>query len=227
MWPYGLWILCWIEIGRITVWSGHAVQDVRIVALDLGVFGVHLHERFVELFPAPALGEVMQAIYLSYYFLVLGPPLLLALRRKPLICERYTLALMTTYLVCFTVYLLYPVLGPRAAAAAVAVTPGDGGVAAWSEALRQLGDSPGTAFPSSHCAGSLAAALAAGRYVARPWALLLIAWAGLIAVSTIVTGNHYAIDAACGLAVAVGVHLVLARRGWIVTRREVVSCDRF
>jgi hypothetical protein len=63
------------------------------------------------------MGQIMQAAYLSYYFLLLDPLLVFVRRSRWFAGERYTFAVMTTYLCCFIVYLLYPVLGPRALAA--------------------------------------------------------------------------------------------------------------
>ena len=98
LWPWVLWFLSWIEIGRFTAWTGHVTHDASIIDLDLAVFGVHLHESLAGSFPAPVTGEVMQAAYLSYYFLLLGPLLVLARRSRWYACERYTFAVMTAYL---------------------------------------------------------------------------------------------------------------------------------
>ncbi len=211
LWPWVLWFVSWIEIGRFTAWTGGVTHDASIIALDLAVFGVHLHESIPGSFPAPIMAEIMQAAYLSYYFLLLGPLFVFARRSRWFACERYTFAVMATYLSCFVVYLLFPVLGPRALAAAQ-VTSSESDLAGLAEMLRQLGDSPGTAFPSSHCAGALTAALAAGRLLERPWPPVLVGWALLITVSTVATGNHYAIDSVFGLIVALGVYLGFIRK---------------
>ena len=58
----------------------------------------------------------------------------------------------------------------------------------------------------------LAAALAAGRYLEKPWPTILLGWALLITVATVATGNHYAIDSICGLIVALGVYLLIIKR---------------
>jgi len=213
--PYALWLACWLQLGWLIRFSGHPMHDAQIAAADLALFGGHGHLLFARWLPQA--DQVMHLIYLSYYGLVLGPPLVLALRRRTADCQRYTRVVMATYLLCFLIYLLYPVLGPRAAAAAQAAAGHDGGalgggaLGALTEALRQAGDSPGTAFPSSHCAGAFAAALAAGAMVSRRTRALLLVWAGLITLSTIHTGNHYGIDAAAGVLLAVSVHLAAIR----------------
>jgi len=121
-------------------------------------------------------------------------------------------ALVATYLACFTIYTILPVLGPRIVAAATEGGSGGGGlVAGLAEGLRQAGDVPGTAFPSSHCAGALAAALAAGEFVSRRLRAVLVAWAVLVSVSTVYTGNHYALDAVAGVILTLGVRFVLTR----------------
>ena len=227
--PYALWLACWLQLGWLIRFSGHPMHDAQIAAADLALFGEHGHLLFARWLPQAS--QVMHLIYLSYYGLVLGPPLVLALRRRTADCQRYTRVVMATYLLCFLIYLLYPVLGPRAAAAAQAATNhGGGAVGVLAEALRQAGDSPGTAFPSSHCAGAFAAALAAGAMVSRRTRALLLAWAGLITLSTIHTGNHYGIDAAAGVLLAMSVHLVAVRvrqfrvrQARVVVPKEVLS----
>jgi membrane-associated phospholipid phosphatase len=207
--PWLLWLGCWLELGWIIRWTGRALHDPAVAALDLAVFGAHGHLMLPD--RLPGLTTPMHAAYLSYYALVLGPALLLARRRAWPRLSRYTFTVMATYLACFTVYLVWPVLGPRAAGAAAAGTAG--GLAGLEAALRALGDSPGTAFPSSHCAGAWAAALAATTAAAPPVRAALIAWAALITVSTVHTGNHYGLDAVAGVAVALLIRLIATESG--------------
>ena len=222
--PYVLWLACWLELGWLIRSSGPSMHDAQIAAVDLAVFGGHGHLLFARWLPEA--DQVMHLIYLSYYGLVLGPPLVLVLRRRAADCDRYTSVVMTTYLLCFLVYLVYPVLGPRAAMAAqAAIGHGGGSLGALAEALRQAGDSLGTAFPSSHCAGAFAAALAAGELFSRRTRAVLLVWAGLIAISTIHTGNHYGIDAVAGVLVALGVRLAAGqiRRARATIPKEALS----
>jgi membrane-associated phospholipid phosphatase len=210
--PYLLWLACRAEIGLLLGLAGGPTHDAGIAAADLVIFGVHWHTRIREVVTGTTAAEAMQAVYLSYYLLILVPPLVLALRGRHDDCVRYTRFLLSTYLVCFLINIVLPVLGPRAVDAAAGPAAGPGGaMAGLAEFLRRCGDIEGTAFPSSHCAGSLAAALAAGEFLPRPGRAALLAWAGLIALSTLHTGNHYALDAAAGLLLAGGVRFILTR----------------
>jgi membrane-associated phospholipid phosphatase len=89
---------------------------------------------------------------------------------------------------------------------AAATADGDGLMAGLVEALRRAGDSPGTAFPSSHCAGVTAAALFARRCFAPATCRWLAVWAALVVLSTVYTRNHYALDATAGVLTALSVH---------------------
>lgn len=206
--PFVLWSLAWSEIGWLYNLTQPAVFDGTIRALDLSMFGSHLNDHFAILFSWGVLRDFMGFSYLSYYLLILGPPLALALRRREKALSNHTFALITTYLVCFVIYLVLPVLGPRDLAHAAGETArGVGGIfGPVINAFFEAGDSLGTAFPSSHCAGSLASALLVRRYFrgAVGWAALV--WAGFIILSTVYTNNHYAIDAVAGVLTALLIH---------------------
>ena len=210
--PYVAWVLAWSELGwlhRLHVPVGH---DAGVLVVDQALFGVHWHQRWAEIMPWSGLGEILHLSYLSYYLLILGPPAALALARRRADLDRFTLGLMATYLVCFLVYLALPVYGPRALAVGRGVVEPvvDGGVmAGLVEALRRAGDSPGTAFPSSHCAGVTAVALLARRCFSPATGRWLAVWAALVVASTVYTRNHYALDAVAGVLTAGLVHRVV------------------
>jgi membrane-associated phospholipid phosphatase len=218
--PFGLWALAWAEIGWLRRLEPFTAQDLQVQAWDRALFGLLPHDHLARWLPWSWLNEAMDLTYLSYYLLILGPVALLAWRRRERLAE-HTQLLMGTYLLCFTVYLFWPVLGPRewaAAGGALAGDPAPGLGARMMEALFRAGDAKGTAFPSSHCAASLAAALATWRSWGPVAGRLCLAWALLIALATVYTGNHYAIDALAGLALALAVwvlHESLAHAaGW-------------
>jgi len=191
--------------------AGRTPHDAPIAAWDLAIFGGPWHARLSEVLGGAAVGQAMQFFYLSYYGIVIGPLVVFVLQGRIAATERYTLNVMAAYLACFVVYLVFPVVGPRALAAAAAGPPAvPDGLAGFAETLRRLGDSHGTAFPSSHCAAALAAALAATFRSSR-WARTgMVVWALLIAVATVYTGNHYTLDSAAGVVLALAVRRALA-----------------
>lgn len=205
--PWILWLLSWSEIGWLYTVAPPGYHDALVGRLDLAVFGAHLHITLPARLAGPWWGEGLTAVYLSYYGLVLGPPLVHALRGRAAAFWRHSAGLILTYLGAFTIYLLWPVNGPRDVdpASGLAGAREAGGIlTAAMEALFRAGDSQGTAFPSSHCAGAVAAALLCRGCFGRRTERLITIWALLIVVSTIHTQNHYAIDslAGCGLALA-------------------------
>jgi membrane-associated phospholipid phosphatase len=211
----------WVELGvlqRVCQAPGH---DARVAAWDLMVFGQHLHRTWSAAMPARWLSELMYGAYFSYYLILIVPPLALAVRRRLDALRDVGLRVTATYLSCFAFYVVWPVFGPHAAdpSAAAAGTPGF--LHSLVDLARGLGDSPGTAFPSSHVAGALTMAWAAWPWVPRPAGLVLASLALLVAPATVYTGNHYAIDALAGVVWAIlaqGVLVpvsVLLARSWV------------
>jgi membrane-associated phospholipid phosphatase len=210
--PYLMWTLAWSEIGWLYNLTLPLVHDGSIKAADLAILGFHLNEEMSSFLSWTWLRNIMGLSYLSYYLLILGPPVALALRRRERELEYHTFGLLSTYLVCFVIYLVLPVLGPRDLAQSTGeVATGVGGLfGAVINAFFDAGDSLGTAFPSSHCAGSVAAALLIRRHFSRTTGLIASIWAGFIVVSTVYTNNHYAIDAVAGVAIAILVQILVS-----------------
>jgi membrane-associated phospholipid phosphatase len=103
---------------------------------------------------------------------------------------------------------MFPVYGPHSMPGA----PHHGTPGFWEGLIRQAhhaGDSPGTAFPSSHVAGVVAIAWFAWIALPRAAAVALTVLAALVTVSTVYTGNHFAIDALIGLLWGVAAQVVV------------------
>jgi membrane-associated phospholipid phosphatase len=205
LFPYLMWTLAWSEIGWLYGLTLPMTHDGGVMAVDLAVFGFHLNEELSSFLPWGWVRNVMGFSYLSYYLLIILPPLALAVRKQERDLAHHTFGLMSTYLACFLFYLAMPVLGPRDLAhAAGEIAPGVGGLfGPVINAFFESGDSLGTAFPSSHCAGSVASALLVRRHFGPATGRLALSWAGFIVVSTVYTNNHYTIDAVAGVAIAV------------------------
>jgi hypothetical protein len=198
----------WHELGLHWSVAGSRTNDLLLLAVETRVLGFHAAAAWAAAAPYPALAALMDVAYLAYYPLMLLVPLALLAGRSRWVERDVTLRLVATYLACFAVYAVFPAVGPRALAGDGAA---DGGrlLAGVAGALRAVGDAAGTAFPSSHVAGSLTAALLAWRHGSRRLAWAASATAAAIVPATVYTGNHYVVDAAAGIALVTVVQLVL------------------
>jgi len=182
-------------------------HDALVQGWERAIFGRQLSLAWVRAFPAPAWSTLMHAAYLSYYAILAAAPLGLWVKGRRQAARRSILLVMTAFYVCYAVFLFFPVAGPRylfppATNAATAVP-----VAALVRSLLQAFSAWGTAFPSSHVAAALVAAVSAWRGW-RPLGAVLVPAALLLALSTVYGQFHYAVDAVAGAAVAAVVLLL-------------------
>jgi membrane-associated phospholipid phosphatase len=189
------------EIGILNTTRGVSYDSV-VQSWDAALFGMQPSFAWIRIWPSPVLAWVLHLAYLSYYMLVLGAPLGLWLSHRRQGAELALLRIMATFYVCYTIFLLFPVAGPRYAFPlvvndATAVVP-----ARWAQRLLNAGASWGTAFPSSHVAVAVVAALAALSSW-RLFGMILTVVAVLLTFGTVYGQFHYAVDALSGLALAV------------------------
>jgi membrane-associated phospholipid phosphatase len=146
----------------------------------------------------------MHAAYLSYYAILAGAPLGLWLSGRREAARQTTLAMMTAFYLCYAAFLAFPVAGPR-----YAFAPADNAatrvpLARLTHRLLEGGSAWGTAFPSSHVAVALVAAVCAY----RAWRTLgapLVALAVLLSLATVYGQLHYGTDALAGATLAAAV----------------------
>ncbi|HEX7077994.1 MAG TPA: phosphatase PAP2 family protein [Candidatus Eisenbacteria bacterium] len=187
----------WSELGwmhRLHLAPGH---DAAIARIDHVVFGTHWNAAWRVMMPETWLNETMHGLYLAYYPILVTPALLAALLRRGEAFRDISFRLMLTYTACFAVYVFFPVYGPRQTGGPAGV-PG-GLFEPLMNRIFAAGDSPGTAFPSSHVAGAMTSAWLALRWLPRPVGVTLLLGAVGVAFATVYTGNHYAIDALGGI----------------------------
>ena len=220
LYPVVALALFWAELGTLQSLRAAPPLDDIVRRLDLAVFGTHWHEVWMEAMPQAWMSELMHFGYFLYYPVLVIPPFVILAMRGPGAFRSVTLAVMVTYLSCFLFYLAVPVYGPRAMTAGAHVPDAGGFFQALVEGARERGDSPGTAFPSSHVAGAVTIAWMGWRWLPRVWAHVLSAAAAMVALATVYTRNHYAVDALAGLLWA------LALQAWLVPRLERGTAKR-
>jgi len=177
-----------------------AVHDGLVQHWELLVFVAQVSRRWWEAAPSIFWSSIFHAAYLSYYLIISAPALYFAWKGDLPAVRRFVLIVITTFVVCYLVFIFFPVAGPyyefaRPPAWFTANLP----ARLAYEALAS-GSSYGAAFPSSHVAAALAATLAAMR-ASRRLGLLLLVPTGLLTLGVVYCQMHYGVDALAGLVV--------------------------
>ncbi len=197
------------HVGFVNAARGVA-HDALVQGWEESLFGTQLSLAWIRAFPSPAWSTLLHAAYLSYYAILAAAPLGLWFSGRRDAARKTVLAVMVTFYLCYAVFLFFPGAGPRysfplAENAATAVP-----LAVFCHRLLETGSAWGTAFPSSHVAAALAAAIGAWRGW-RPLGAVLFSVASLLTLATVYCQFHYALDALAGLGVA-GLVLLALRR---------------
>jgi membrane-associated phospholipid phosphatase len=199
-----LWISAfWSSLGLRHALISTASNDTLAMAVDRWLFGEHLNLSLIARLPDPAISETMHGFYFAYYLMLVGVPGLLLLSSCRVTVRELVLRMSATYLACFSIYLVFPVVGPLEMFPRFGGTFTEGLFYQINSLIRAGGDSLGTAFPSSHVAGSVTLAWIAWRRCARPLAFWCSVTACMVVVATVYTQNHFAVDALAGVGVAV------------------------
>jgi membrane-associated phospholipid phosphatase len=181
---------------------GAAVHDAAVQRWELALFGSQVSRVWWQVAPSRFWSTVLHGAYFSYYLVVTLPALYFIFRDDLGAVRQFVLAVIATFVTCYLVFIFFPVAGPYY----VFPTP-----AAWFTdnlparlVYRTLanGSSYGAAFPSSHVAATVAAALTVRRQSSRLGLLLLVPTA-LLTVGVVYCQMHYGVDAVAGLVVGV------------------------
>lgn len=177
--------------------------DHQLAAMDLTLLGVH-PTIWLERITHPALTELFQLAYITYYFfpLALGIPLWRRLR----IGEFHTVlfGLVLAFYLSYLGYIAVPAIGPRFILNGNQTIPLQGvlffqtirDTLDWAEGITR------DCFPSGHTAIALVVVYYASRFNRRLfWVLLPIASA--LIFSTVYLRYHYVVDVAAGVLLAV------------------------
>lgn len=204
--------LAYAELGPLIEALNPRMRDALVLGWERTLFGEPAR-TLAAAAPDRWLSELLHAGYLSYYPLIVVPPLLLALRRRERALGETVLALVLAYGACFLAFIAFPVEGPRYREGPAAGAP-DGPFRDLARALLAGGSSRGTAFPSSHVAVSVAQAVLAFRH--QPLVGVIVAsCALLVGFGAVYGGFHYATDVVAGL--VVGLFAALVAISWFDT----------
>jgi PAP2 superfamily protein len=188
------------------------VHDRVIQHWELLVFGMQVSREWWQIAPSRFWSTVLHAAYLSYYFIISAPALYYTWRGDLPAVRRFVLVVMSTFVLCYLVFIFFPVAGPYYTFPRPASWFTDNLPARLVYGALATGSSYGAAFPSSHVAAAVAATVTAGR-TSRKLGLVLSIPTALLTVGVVYCQMHYGVDALAGLATGGVVAGVLGGRG--------------
>jgi membrane-associated phospholipid phosphatase len=189
----------------------------RLVAADRALFGV-VPCVWAERLVTPGRTELMQFLYLNFFWIAPSTSLILLLRGRWPAFRAATVGTITCFFLGYALYVLFPAAPPRLVLAAEFTKNLRGYPVGFSslsaEAFALLPVDSRAAFPSLHTAASLVALVFAWRFV-RPWFWILLPFVLGLWASTIYLRHHYFVDLVAGWLLApVAVFFAPRLDGW-------------
>jgi membrane-associated phospholipid phosphatase len=196
--PHLFFLFCFEEMGKLVHLVTPAWQDAKLIAFDRWLTGVN-PSLWLERLAHPALNELMQFAYFTYFLFLLILGGILYYRRD---WEGYW-GVMTYsavgYVLGYVIAIFFPVQSPWFTFAGMWQSNLAGGpFTALINLIEKCGRVHGAAFPSQHVAGAVAALWGAWRH--RRWLFWIFLPCVLcMCVSTVYVRNHYVADVFGGM----------------------------
>ena len=190
--------------------GGVRVHDGLVQRWELTLFGTQVSRDWWRAAPSTLWSTVLHAAYFSYYFVVSIPAFYFLHRGDLPAARRFVLSVITTFVLCYLVFIFFPVAGPYYMFPRPSPWFLDNAAARLVYETLAEGSSYGAAFPSSHVAATVAAALAAASGSHRLGLVLLVPTI-LLGVGVVYCQMHYGVDAVAGLVIGVVVALTVGR----------------
>lgn len=182
--------------------GGATTHDDVVQQWEASIFGGQVSREWWQRAPSRFWSTVLHGAYFSYYLVIPAGPLWFAWKRDRENLRRVVLAEVTTFLVCYLVFIFFPVAGPYYEFPRPSPEFLDNGAARLVYATLAKGSSYGAAFPSSHVAGVITAILVCAAGSRRLGAVLAVPGL-LLTVGVVYCQMHYAVDAVGGVVLGV------------------------
>ena len=197
------------EAARLNLMIVPAWQDAPLLAFEAWLFPEPPTAWLPRVTPV-VVAELFRAGYLSYFVLLLIVAARFWRRREEAAFRGVIAASVLAYLVCYVVFLAWPMEGPAHTLRHLAAEPIAGGPLRDLVVFVQRAGVHGNAFPSAHVAGALPPLVFAWR-ASRRLGTVLAALITLMGFGAVHDGYHYASDVVAGAVVgAAAAAIVLA-----------------
>jgi PAP2 superfamily len=201
------------EVGLANQAAGR-VYDRIVLGWEQALFGFQPWREWIRWSPSVWLSWVLHLGYVAYYPIIVAAPFALWVTGQREAMQRAMTTIMATFYICYTMFLIFPVVGPRVLFPAADNAAAQTAIAQLTRQFLEDTAAWGAAFPSSHVAVSIAATAAALR-AWRALGLALVIPTSLLALGSVYGQFHYGVDALAGL----GVGLAVAAGAWLAARQ--------
>jgi len=203
LYPIVLLAALYPAIDILNNFGGVMAHDLMVRHWEIAIFGNEPSQTWWQTSPSVFWSTVLHAAYFAYYPVIVIPVLLFLTTGRSEAARRSVLWLLTTYLFCYAVFVLFPVAGPYYEFPRPAPWFLDNLPARLVYGTLAGGSAYGAAFPSSHVAATVVATAAAFRG-SRPLGWVLVPAAALLTVGVVYCQMHYAVDAIAGVVLGAG-----------------------
>lgn len=191
------------SLGRLISGIGSRHYDDVLIRIDYALFGAH-PTVWMERFNNPLLTGLLQAAYISYYFMPIALAVVLYFRDDRNAFNSAAFAIVLCFYLSYIGYLLVPAVGPRFTLSNVQTADLSAGpVTMWiRQTLDGLEQNKTDAFPSGHTAVALVSLFYAWKCREKVLFWILVPAVSALIVSTVYLRYHYAVDVIAGILLA-------------------------
>jgi membrane-associated phospholipid phosphatase len=191
--------------GALDLLAGHGgitTHDETVQRWEAAVFGGQVSREWWQRAPSRFWSTLLHGAYFSYYLVIPAGPLWFLWKGNRRNLRRVVLAEVTAFVLCYLIFIFFPVAGPYYEFPRPSPEFLDNGAARLVYGTLAKGSSYGAAFPSSHVAGVIAAIIAC-TMGSRALGAVLAVPGLLLTVGVVYCQMHYGVDALAGIVLGV------------------------
>ena len=195
----------YLSVGDITTATGHAEWIVDLQ----GTVGMNIESSVQAALDGSWMIWLLNNLYLAAQIVVVPGTLIWLYRRNRPVYVKLRNTVLATWLIAIPIYALFPVAPPRLAGVGLVDTITQGGGVRLDSALTTSFYNELAAVPSLHAGFALAVGVALAMAFRPRWAkALALAWAPIVGLAVVATGNHFVFDIAAGVVVTVAGYVI-------------------